>query len=82
MSKCKICNREEELRLGTCFDCAEAESILAEGRDMYDEGNAKTTFEKLAMLIAKGWTPPIKKDTYELEFRGLPQLPTPEPDHD
>ena len=35
--KCKCCNREEkELRFGFCFDCANAESIIVEGVDMWD----------------------------------------------
>ena len=35
--KCKCCNREKELRMGFCWDCAEAESVIVEGVDMYDE---------------------------------------------
>jgi hypothetical protein len=58
INKCKCCKREQDLRMGYCFDCAEAQSILIEGKDMYDKGNAKTSFEKLEMLIEKGWTPP------------------------
>jgi hypothetical protein len=34
--KCKCCNREQELRYGVCFDCADAESIIVEGVDMWD----------------------------------------------
>ena len=34
--KCKCCNREQDLRFGVCFDCAEAESIIEEGVDRYD----------------------------------------------
>jgi hypothetical protein len=34
--KCKCCNREKDLRLGVCFDCANAESIVVEGVDMWD----------------------------------------------
>lgn len=34
--KCKCCKREKELRLGVCFDCANAESIIVEGVDMWD----------------------------------------------
>jgi hypothetical protein len=33
---CKCCNREKDLRLGVCFDCANAESIVVEGVDMWD----------------------------------------------
>ena len=35
--KCKCCNRDKELRLGVCFDCADAESIIVEGVDMYNK---------------------------------------------
>ncbi len=59
--KCKVCKKDEELRIGVCFDCAEAESIIGEGLDMWDNGKngtkepAKTAMEKLQLLIAKGW---------------------------
>jgi hypothetical protein len=33
---CKCCNREKDLRFGVCFDCADAESIVVEGVDMWD----------------------------------------------
>ena len=36
MAECKCCKREKELRMGYCFDCVEAESIIQEGLDMYD----------------------------------------------
>lgn len=52
---CKVCGRPDETRMGVCWKCAEAESIIAEGKDMYDKGNAKTAIEKLKMLIEKGW---------------------------
>jgi hypothetical protein len=59
--KCKICGKEKELRLEVCFDCADAESIIAEGLDMFDKGingkdePANTAMEKVQLLIAKGW---------------------------
>jgi len=34
--ECKCCNREQELRMGFCFDCVESESVIQEGVDMYD----------------------------------------------
>jgi hypothetical protein len=37
MGICKCCKRQEELRLGFCFDCADAESIIESGFGMYDE---------------------------------------------
>lgn len=63
VSKCECCGQEDDLRMGYCFDCAEAESIIVNGSDMYDKGNAKTTFEKIKMLIEKGWKPPSKERT-------------------
>ena len=67
--ECKACGKEKDLRIGTCFDCAEAESIIAEGFDMYDNGPekegvpAETPMQKLKFLIKKGWeyTGKIKK---------------------
>ena len=66
MAKCKICNAElpqNELRLSVCWPCAEAESIIAEGIDMFDCGTtglknkdvAENGMEKLVFLIKKGW---------------------------
>jgi len=60
---CKVCGKKSELRLGYCLECAEAESIIAEGTDMRDGGvsiageqrPAETTREKLIFLIQKGW---------------------------
>jgi hypothetical protein len=58
---CKICKKDRELRMGVCFDCADAESIIAEGVDMWDKGidgkeePAKTAMDKLQFLISKGW---------------------------
>lgn len=36
MGQCKCCGRNEELRMGFCFDCAGAESVIANGTDMWD----------------------------------------------
>lgn len=59
---CEICGNKAETRLGACWKCAEAESIIAEGLDMRDKGlggkngiPAKTAMEKLKLLIQKGW---------------------------
>lgn len=57
---CDSCKRQKDLRMGYCFDCAEAESIIVDGTDMYDKGSAKTGMKKLKYLIEKGWKPPIK----------------------
>ena len=60
--KCEICGKERELRLGACWNCVEAETIINDGTDMYDKGidggdvTAKTAMEKLKFLIQKGWS--------------------------
>jgi len=47
--------------MGVCFSCADAESIIADGTDMYDQTPkgkdvpATTSLDKLAFLIEKGW---------------------------
>jgi len=62
---CKFCGKSGETREGGCFDCAEAEAIIAQGLDMYDKGPsksdkpAKSAGEKLKFLIEKGWV--VKK---------------------
>lgn len=58
---CIICNDNVELRLGYCWKCAEAQSIISEGLDMREKGDggkkisAKEADQRLKMLIAKGW---------------------------
>jgi hypothetical protein len=60
MDKCKICGKESgDTRLGVCWECAEAESIIDSGKDMYDKGDAKTAMQKLKMLIQYGWSNPL-----------------------
>ena len=62
--ECKSCGKNKDLRLGHCWDCAEAESIIEDGTDMRDKGifdngtdrPAKTAMEKLRLLIEKGWS--------------------------
>lgn len=34
---CNCCKRDKDLRFGFCFDCVNAESIIADGVDMYDK---------------------------------------------
>jgi hypothetical protein len=59
--ECTVCRKPKELRMGVCFDCAEAESIIHEGLSMFDIGPngcqtpAKTPMEKLIFLMQKGW---------------------------
>jgi hypothetical protein len=59
---CKMCGKEEDLRMGWCWDCAEAQNILAVGKTMVedDDENAvkfsiKEVNERLKMLLDKGW---------------------------
>ena len=67
ISKCECCGREEDLRMGYCFDCAEAQTIIVDGTDMYDKGlpdDLKTeskSMDKVRFLIRKGWKPPEDK---------------------
>ena len=35
-NKCKCCGESKDLRLGFCWECAECESVIAEGIDMRD----------------------------------------------
>jgi hypothetical protein len=49
--KCKCCNREQDLRFGFCFDCANAESIITEGVDMWDEEVTKE--EGMSIILSK-----------------------------
>lgn len=58
MSKCKCCKREADLRMGFCFDCVEAESIIVEGVDMYDKPPPKVeglsqTMSNLQTILKK-----------------------------
>lgn len=72
MPNCSVCGSvvtENELRLATCWECAEAENIISEGFDMFDCGmtglknkyQAKTPKDKLIFLIKKGWKFNTKK---------------------
>jgi predicted ATP-dependent serine protease len=56
MKQCKCCKREKDLRFGFCFDCADAESIIEEGVDMYDKEIPKqegmsTSMSKLQHIL-------------------------------
>ena len=66
--KCSICKVEVGLngiRLGVCWDCAQAESIIAEGLDMNDKSltgePAKSPLEKVKLLLARGWHVGVRK---------------------
>ena len=63
MSVCKICKRPISLgsnRYDVCWYCAEAESIIDEGLDMFDKGlsndntPATSAMDKVRLLIARG----------------------------
>jgi hypothetical protein len=49
--ECKCCNREQELRMGFCFDCANAESIIVDGTDMWDKPIEKK--EGMSLSLSK-----------------------------
>jgi hypothetical protein len=58
MAQCKCCEREKELRFGFCFDCADGESVIEEGVDMWDEEIPKeeglsTSMSKLKYILKK-----------------------------
>ena len=50
-SNCKCCGRNLDSRLGICFDCANAESIIIDGVDMYDTEIPKQ--EGLSTVLSK-----------------------------
>ena len=35
--QCKCCEEIKDLRLGFCFECAELESVIKDGTNMYDK---------------------------------------------
>jgi hypothetical protein len=58
VGQCKCCKREEELRVGYCFDCVESESIMVDGVDMYDrpilkQEDMSTAMTKLQHILRK-----------------------------
>lgn len=53
---CKCCERDLDTRFGVCFDCADAESVIVEGKDMWDkeirkEENLSTALSKLKHIL-------------------------------
>ena len=64
--KCKICDREEETRMGGCWECVEAEAIIAAGHGFDDKPIERIkgyseSMAKVKALLNKGWTPPSSK---------------------
>jgi len=60
---CIICGKAKELRMGFCFSCADAQSIIADGVDMYDDEDhigtqipASEANARLKKLIENGWS--------------------------
>lgn len=59
---CVICGKKRELRMGFCFACAEAQSIIADGVNMYDKEDhigtqipASEANARIKKLIECGW---------------------------
>ena len=55
---CKCCNRQQDLRLGICMDCADCESIIEEGLDRHYKEPVKiegysTSMAKLRYVLEK-----------------------------
>ncbi len=68
MEKCIFCGEEKDLRMGACFDCAEAQNVLVCGKGMMeDEDGSEIEFpvkivnERLKKLISLGWKKDIRK---------------------
>jgi hypothetical protein len=56
--ECKCCGRTQDTRMGFCFDCAEAESVIVDGTDMYDKPIEKqeglsTALSKVQYILKK-----------------------------
>ncbi len=55
---CKCCNRQQDLRLGICMDCADCEYIIGEGLSMFDQEPVKiegysTSMAKLRYVLER-----------------------------
>jgi len=48
---CQICGDPVETRFGGCFQCADAEAVIATGADMHDKKVAETPREKLRYVL-------------------------------
>ena len=64
MLTCSICKTKSSpnaIRLGVCWQCIEAESIIGEGLDMYNKGlnhdntPVTTAMDKVRLLVARGY---------------------------
>jgi len=59
--KCLCCDRKEDTRFGVCFECAEIQTIIVDGTDMYDKGlddgdePALKSLQKVKLLRQKGF---------------------------
>jgi len=56
--QCICCGRTQDLRLGSCWDCAEAESVIEDGTDMRNVAPQKieglsTSMSKLQYILRK-----------------------------
>jgi hypothetical protein len=56
--ECKCCGRTQDTRMGYCFDCVDAESVIVEGVNMWDEEIPKveglnTNMSKLQYILKK-----------------------------
>ena len=49
--KCECCERIQDLRIGHCFDCAEAESLILDGTCMMDIKVTDVPIEKLKIIL-------------------------------
>lgn len=59
---CKMCQGLKDLRMGWCWDCAEAQNIIATGKDMFEDESSdeyqipiELVNQRLEKLIIKGW---------------------------
>ena len=61
MAECKCCGQTRDLRFGACFDCADSESIIFEGVNMFGESVEKVD----------GLSPAMSKLQYILKKYGV-----------
>lgn len=50
---CLYCGRDEELRLGGCFECADLEAMLIDKMDMYENDYSDWTDKELLAFIIR-----------------------------